>query len=189
MTDYNIAQIVDQQNKIASLTRRARASLNRPFVLQHFRANPDATEGVLEVAQETLKTWHLILDGFRELWQSQILPTHEDCVSVNPSGWLEVGDIILPWRGDLIDSHGGRVIVAKNDSNEYSWRYLNEAEDVARDPVFYDKGFRHYAWIKAPITSDDYQTQLNEIHDLQASEITALTQQIEYFESNSFIAA
>lgn len=180
---HTISEIVEQQNTIATLTRRARASLNRPFVLQHFRSNPDSTETLLETAQSALKTWHLILDGFRELFNSQILPTHEECVSVNGSGWLEEGDVILPWRGDLIDSHGGRVILEKNASNEYIWHYLDEPELNARPPVFYDKGFRHYAWVKSP--SDD----LDEIYDFQAAEITALIQQIEYFESNSFISA
>lgn len=187
--DYTITQIVEQQNEIASLTRRARASLNRPFVLQYFRSTPESTESLLEVAQTSLKTWHLILDGFRELFNSQVLPTHEECVTVNAAGWLSEGDVILPWRGDLIDAHGGRVILSQNESHEYQWRYLDESGEVIREPVFYDKGFRHYAWIKAPVISEDYQEQINEIYDFQDTEIQALTQQIEYFESNAFIAA
>jgi hypothetical protein len=171
--------IQSQAKEIHRLVSKLQNLLKSAQLVAFFKTNPQSTQTILEATQ-SYQTSRLVLDGLKEALNSEVLPSQEELFD-REKDWLEPDDIILGWKGELIESdtsehESARVIVAATTEG-YIWRYLDEEETVTRSPVALDPWYQHIGW---QLAEDDIEAQ-------QQAEIDALTQQIAYFENRTFL--
>jgi hypothetical protein len=86
----------------------------------------------------------LVLNGLAEALSSQVLPKRDQLLE-RQQDWLEPGDLIVGWAGELIESptspHPSARIVTSVEDDGYKWRYADDEESISRDPVKLDPWF------------------------------------------------
>ncbi len=186
----SILEIKTQSDNIRKLIYKLQDTLRGTQLVSHFRENPLHTQFILDATKE-YQSSHLVLDGLKEALGSSILPARESLLT-KQNDWLEEGDLIAGWAPGLTESENSphpsiRVIEEVTEAG-YKWRFLDEEETISRNPVIYDSFFQHPGWIKLGISLEGTLKEvIADIYELQEFEIEGLLDQLNYFESKSFL--
>jgi hypothetical protein len=174
-------QIVEQCHEIVALVKNLQALFLGPQLLTFFKTNPDKVQTIL-AQTEGQRTRRLVLLGMKAALNSQILPPDKDLHT--PQGWLNVDDVILPWRSGWVDRPR---VIAEETENGYRWRYLGEDESIMRDPNRFWPWLNNIGLEYVELTGESVEEQIDEIYEIQSTEIETLKAQLEYFGSKKFL--
>lgn len=189
--------LVIQSGLISNLLNQTRDYLIKPSTVRYFLSNPSLAETLLTGANQ-LKGKIIILYGLKESLSGEIkelekqgavvnatavdvLPTKAELIGDRANNWVQAGDIIAGWIGYLADRP--RVIDATLLTG-HTWHFMGDDSNVKGPGLGYnktDKFLQNYGWVKLN------GTDINSIHAEQSSEISALTTQLEYFQSKQFL--
>ncbi len=196
-----LSELFQQAKQIEKLINRISDTLRSrqliEMLIQDRIANPEQpiVAGLLAAAQ-SIKSAPIILYGLREYIdsrleamypgqdiRSELLPEKE-AIESRPQDWLSVGDVLIGYGGVTHDERGPRVIVEALEDG-YTWRYLAEPEMEAR-PARFDRFFQRRDWVKCELASDTLEEQLQEISEMQTTEIAALEAVFNQLSSREF---
>jgi hypothetical protein len=153
--------------------------------------------GILAAA-ESLKSYPIVMYGLREFVdatletlypgqniRSELLPLKEELES-RPTDWVSEGDVLVGFSGVTNDTKGPRVVEAITEDG-CIWRYLSEPE-MEPLPAQYDRFFQRRDWILCELSTESLEGQLEEIEEMQETEIAALQGQYNFLLNKEFLA-
>ena len=181
-----ISDIKPQARQIQQAVASLQAVLLGVELVEHFKQHPDVVQVILGQT-DTSRSRRLVLNGLAEALSSQVLPKRDQLLE-RQQDWLEPGDLIVGWAGELIESptspHPSARIVTSVEDDGYKWRYADDEESISRAPVALDPWFQHIGWEQIEGGEDAVGT----IDAVQQEELAILSTKLEYFQSHAYKA-